>query len=306
MKTRLTTIGLIAPLLAVGCATGPVAPYPDQPDQSFALDQMRAAGFDDINDADISKAKAQQLDDTESSALVAGAFGAANAIAPPAGLSNISAGALGFLSWMAMGDTNPAQESRVIAWVPASLATSPAEAHELMVEEVTDALAVASRETELPNGYRWGEHVHKRVNATKIDRWSIEGPDCGDADSQALCMYQVNFVDWEYAQDDWGETRAPAALGGGAAYRMSEPSNLPSLSPSKILNGGWSAGFPDLALYARMSAELPEWIMLYIAPRRVSYRSDDGDSGLQWKGLGLPILLQGGEAHYFIEPGSPE
>jgi hypothetical protein len=205
---------------------------------------------------------------------------------------------------MAMGETNPAQESRVIAWVPASLADSPKQARELMVAEVTEALAAATQDTDLPNGYRWGEHVHKRINATEIDRWWIDGPDCGDGDSQALCMYQVNFTQWAYVQDDWVKTKAPAALGGGAAYRVSEPSHLPSLAPSKILEGGWSAGFPDLALYARMSEELPDWIMLYLAPRRVSYHSDEGDSELRWKGLGLPILLQLGEAHYFIEPDS--
>lgn len=304
MSIRLTALGLIAPLLAAGCATGPAAPYPDQPNQSFALDQMRAAGFEDIHDADISKAKAAELDDTESSELAASAFGVANALAPPAGLSSISAGALGFMSWMAMGETNPARKSRVIAWVPASRADSPAEARALMVEEVTAALEVAATHTELPTGYRWGSSEHRTTNATEIYRRPIKGPDCGASDSDAFCTYDVHVLQWKYAEDDWTRTHAPAALGGDPAYRLTATGDMPTLSPSKIIDHGWSVGFPDLSLYVRMSEALPEWVMLYLAPRKVSYRSDR--DGKTWRGLGLPMLLHEGGAHYFVSPESEQ
>lgn len=302
MKTRLTTIALIAPLLAAGCATGPTAPYPDQPDQSFALDQMRAAGFDDIHDADISSADAEQLDETESSPLTASVFGAANALSPPAGLSSISAGALGFLSWMAMGERNPADGSRVIAWVPTSLAKTPTEARQLVESEVTAAFDAAAAETRLPQGYRWGDTKHYEISNVERYEWLIEGPDCGEAESEAICMYQLSFLKWEYAEDDWIETRAPEALGGAPAWRMTATDWYPGFSTTKRWPRRWESGFPDLALYARMSKELPDWIALYLAPKKVSFRSDDSDKDSEF--IGLPILLQGGEAHYFIEPDS--
>lgn len=298
MLHRITILALSLPLIATGCATGTKAPYPDQPDQSFALNQMRAAGFEAIHDADISKAQAKQLDDTEASPLAAGAFGAANALTPPAGLSSFSAGALGFMSWMAMGERNPAQTSRVIAWVPASEADSPAEARELVVEELTSALETVTADFDLQEGYRFAGMEKEVDNTWDRYRWPIKGNDCGP--EAWTCQYQVSFNRWGYAQGLWTKTKAPESLGGMPAYRMSEPQYMPAFSPSKFNESEWTAGFPDLSLYAELSDELPDWIMLYLAPRHVSYLS--GGTQYEWEFLGLPILLRDGEAHYFIEP----
>lgn len=259
---------------------------------------MRAAGFDGIDDADISREEAQELDNTEANLLTASVFAGASALDPPAGLSSLGAGALGLLSWLNTGDQNPASTSRVIAWVPAPQADSTADARELFIDEVSNAFDTASADTELPERYRFGEHEQHAGHPWQRYRWLIDGPECGDGDSAARCQYQFSIAKWEYDQDNWNETQAPQALGGFAAYRIMEPSHMPALGVSKAWDGKWEAAFPDLAFYARVSDALPEWALLYLAPKTVSYRRDDGD----FRFLRVPILLHQGDAHYFMAP----
>lgn len=290
----------LAAVVATGCAGTPDGPVTRASGQSRALHLMRAAGFERINDAHPDDASAAGVENTEASVLGASVYGAANLLDPPAGFSGLGAGALGFLSWLSSGQANPARRSHVIAWVPVDEAEGERAAYARMGSELREAMAAALEKTDMPHGYRLGAHTVEEGAGHDIHRWPIRGDGCS-TDSELDCGYAYEFLRWEYAQDAWQRAYQPQMIGGQPAYVMTDASSWPELRPSKTEVAEWFGGFPDLSVYARMSAELPKWMAVYIAPRRVSYKAGP-NKHYTWALTDMPMILHQGKAYYFIEP----
>lgn len=135
--------------------------------------------------------------------------------------------------------------SRVIAWMPLDMAPSRAHAHEQVMARLRAAVQQA-----LP------EHQVSRGSAGGGDYIVIEGPDCAQP-----CRF---------GGEDMGRPMirtAPAWLGGYKAYAW--------LASDWRDVGWWRTAYPSQAgldatqtmkFYRRVSAALPEWLFLYLAP----------------------------------------
>ena len=76
---------------------------------------------------------------------------------------------------------------------------------------------------------------------------------------------------------------------------------MSALWPSVTVSGDWTKPhrdwLPDLAIYQAWSKRLPEWVFLYLAPT-TPISLGNGQGFLQF-----PVVLNKGEALYFVSPG---
>lgn len=272
-----TATTLLAVLALAGCATSNPRPYQSQATDSEALSVMKAGGFRGLEDAELPE----------------------GAVAPPEGgptllgglaYSLIGNGLLGFVSWMSVDDSNPAGKSRVVAWIPKSVAPTEAQAEELTLRLVNEALISAAR-SELSEPFS----LHEENGFTLIRGGACDAKyaRCWVGAYKTAKDSRTAAFDDVKAPDFLGETPAfikrqskayEWGAGGHSSSRLFE-------APKYVLD---IHGF-EIALKA--SAQLPEWIYLYAAPRTLSYQDKDAR-----KMLPFPVVFHQGKVLYFVKP----
>ena len=281
------TSSLLIALSLAGCAAPAPRPYQTKTTDSEALSVMTVAGFRGLKDAEL---PADAIAPDKGGPTLLGGLG----------YSLLGNGLLGFASWMAVDDSNPAGTSRGIAWVPKSLAPTEARAEALIGRLLNEALTAAAR-SDLPAHYSL--HKSERFPDHQYTNW-IRGAAC-DAE-YANCGVIAYKTRDDINGTKFDDVMAPGFLGGA-----------PSFIKRQNRAYGWMAGgttkeslfsrthyvldIPGFEIALKASAQLPEWVYLYAAPMTLSYQ--DGDAR---KMLPYPVVFHQGKALYFVKPLSPE
>lgn len=210
--------------------------------------------------------------------------GAASVIS---GLSSWSAGLLSvgsiFLGPSDLDD--PALVPTMIAWMPESMADSPNQAREKMTAIVANAL---------PTGTVQGYQV-------RVDRYRDFGVAANFAKRGVCGGPIVCAVDVRYIKMPSFATRPPDWLPNGPVYvwtnwqrEATTSSDLRSITMRNLRVD--TEGYEDLpwpedlnarAYLAKLSANLPEWVYIYLPPTEAH---------------GYPLILNQGEPLLFVEP----
>lgn len=287
--------------LIMGCAS---TPYQSKPHMSEALNIMQAAGYKQIRDVDADLyGQRGQVRRTDSTLAGGTAYGISSGLS-----SGLGAGALGFASWMMTGSRNPASRTRLIVWLPEDQASDADSAVQRIQDIAYEALQAAAREVELETPYsiepaRYQGPPWDQANIT----WNhliIRGGECDLEDHHCGYGFGATTVASRRLVE---ATVAPAFLGGYAAYAIKPdsfaftmPYSSTRQSQSWTEPQRWYATFNDLQFLTVASQYMPEWMMIYIAPRTAGTRDADGNRVF----LPYPIILRQGEALYFIRPAS--
>jgi hypothetical protein len=292
-------IFLAAGAVLTGCASTGSTPYQSKPHMSEALNIMRAAGFDQIRDVDASVyGDVGQVRRTDSSLLGGAAFAASSAASPtPLAGGAASAGALGFAAWMLTGSENPAQVSRVLAWVPEAEANSSEAAANKILEVLENAIRKAHEEV-LLNGPYAAHLTH--VKDHPYDRTVnlvVTGGECERTDLR--CGYEFLYSTRRLKPQS---VVTPDFIGSSSSRSFTvNERGFPSFAGSTInRNSIFSAVplFDDYSFLVSMSRHLPEWAMLYVAPGTAATRTENDELVL----LPYPFILRQGEELSFIRP----
>ncbi|RFA27777.1 hypothetical protein CAI21_14280 [Alkalilimnicola ehrlichii] len=303
-------LALILVLLA-GCATSnpshspAVLAYSYDPDASLALNVARAAGIAGISDLpyeeyaalveanpELSSAVSGEVRDVSRANLpVAAAAARISYVSPPTGLSPGAGSVLSAISWLSAGEMVPARETWFIAWLPEGKTLQDLEA------EFLDALFRISPLSEQP-------HERTVLDADSSDpRPYYHTPDCARVRwarmdvFEADCSLGMTFATYWLDPEERSYLRAssfpfpeprpaPQFLGGGG-----ERAHGPVLFGIRTRGVGELAELGDEGIL-QLSANLPAWVYIYYA--RAFTRDFTRFT---------PVVLNSGEAHYFI--GAP-
>jgi hypothetical protein len=253
-----------AALLAVtGCSSLGGASH-----DSFAR-QVASAGGVNVRDVPASRLRGHQgggQEDVTAALMAAGT--AKGYLTPPPGISvGLATGILGAGALVSLMAKDPSDFHRVFAWMPKSEAATPADANRRLKELLVAAVSAAYPD------YRVADVSRKPAGLT-VD---LTGPQC------APCKFGVGEI------VDPKEVVAPAFAGGHESYTWPNsdwkrrafwwnPAGEKSVRVEGITR--------SLDFYQRVSAQLPAWVFLYIAPTQ----------GV----TSMPVILNQGRAHLFV------
>lgn len=292
MSTRSSVALVTALCLSVSaCATAP-APYQGPSHESRALSVVTAVDLVGLKDAKQSQGASVS---SPGSTLPGAAFtGGLNSLSAPPGFSSLGAGLMGFASafFSGPGPEAAASTSRVIAWMPLSEAETPDAAIGKLDQMVQARFAEVLSRVDLGEGYS-AQTAEKDTGGYRRTTVMVKGGECDEP--KVRCAYGLTSLPRPV------QGFAPAFLGGYPAWSYTRTSGIPILEPSFRDHRSWRASFratfPDLEVYRRLSAALPDWVYLYLAPQRVSYWNEQ-QQRLQF--LPYPVVLNRGEALFFV------
>ena len=279
------TTSLLIALTLTGCAAPTPRPYQAKATDSEALSVMTAAGFRGLKDAEL---PADAVAPDKGGPTLLGGLG----------YSLLGNGLLGFASWMAVDDSNPAGTSRVIAWVPKSLAPTDAQAEALIDRLLNEALIAAAR-SELPAQYSLRKP--DQFPDYQYTTW-IRGAACDAEYAHCGAGAYKTVKDLEGTKFD--DVMAPGFLGGAPSFVKRQNRAYEWRAGGTTKERLFSAGhyvldIPGFEIALKASAQLPEWVYLYAAPMTLSYQ--DGDAR---KMLPYPVMLHQGKVLYFVKPAA--
>jgi outer membrane lipoprotein SlyB len=282
MKTAILTVAAAALVLQACASSGPRSGYEGLPSDSRAYRIAQAAGIEDVRDVELPGSENLSMAGPNlfNSASAGGVVGA---LAPAAGLTSISSGALGLLSGMA---TQRATPSRLIAWVPTTLAPTPHEAADLVVQYI--------READIPG--IWNQTVVDAEMLPPIPssdgedlRYPIKHPDCM---TETSCQYWLSQLRYKYEPNVLPPKSEPQA--DSSFIVMNFPGNS---YYSNTLGNPPVPKFPDIDVISEISRRLPEWIYLYIPPKGAGIRDKDGNISF----ISFPFIMNKGDILLFVK-----
>ncbi|HYG91095.1 MAG TPA: hypothetical protein VD978_33125 [Azospirillum sp.] len=285
-------------------------PYqPRTATESHALQIVNAANLLGLRDADVPKDASAPSGSSE--LIKAGAFGTLNYLSPPPGFTSVAAGALGFASFFLTGPSaeEASRTSTLLAWMPRSEAATAEEARQKLDTLVQHELAAVLAETSLPKGYsldkqvrQWtltppGNNFSLTTYQSTQTIWFIRGGECSEP--KVLCRYHVSLGLRPV------ERAAPAVLGGYPAWAYIRNEGLSDIPPTffdqRESRGMIRATFPDMEVLQKLSARLPAWAFIYVAPDNMAYTSEaTGKPTL----MRFPVVLNKGKPLYFVRGGT--
>lgn len=279
MKQTYAYISLMILLLALclgGCASP--KPYVSNPKMSEAQNIIKAAGM--VHNLDIVAPDNGSLA-TNVAGAVTHSMSHGGSLLASAGLR----GGVSFLGGLVLGSRDPEAYSKIVAWMPKEMATSPEEAKGKMDSMLSAALWDALKETPFPDGYS--------PNKTAgTDTFLIEGNGCVNKPNQGVCRYAFTVSAPEVLP-------APDFLNGGESWAWTLHKWPIGLSPATF-SGDRKPHFPDYQVYEKMSAKLPEWVYIYLAPSFASWRVSVERPGGTYGFLSMPVVLNKGNTLYFL------
>lgn len=269
MNKAILFLVLICQFVLIGCTTSnPVHQYNDK--ESKALNIYKAAGLTGIADV-------KMPEEMRKSSGSNGTYALANGIvnynsASFLNLSPWSAFGLGFLSALSTSNMDPNSDG-IIAWMPTTLAKNKDEAVEVMMQLFIDATKKIADDKKLtfktkPERFGYTSYfLFKKDNKCKN---SPNDPECWYFWGAKLSSVSVqpSFLN--------NETKD--------AYFFAKSDSRYYISESTLMD--------KFTFLKTLSANLPDWIVFYYAPKKVS------------KGKTPPLIINKGEILYFITPES--
>jgi hypothetical protein len=290
-------------LTVVGCASPSERRMEVRDDESFAMHILRAADIRGLRDAP--RDAAMQFGGLETGVVGASDIGrighvALNAANPAGGASALGAGlGAGLLSFFMVPGDAPAESSAIVAWVPAGMAETPEAAQAYLMDTIERTMLPIMKE-HFPDATSI-----KTVRSSKIvgsgvpERRGVVaewvGGICADLDYQR-CRVGAGM----FGRDTPLKRTTPLIMNGGEAWQFSRLNGAITLRSAAIDDDfmkHFRARIDEVSFYTDASAQLPEWVFIYIAPNRMGFRDQNGDLKL----YPLPVILNQGRAHYFVK-----
>ena len=294
---------IIAGALLGGCAS---KPYESNPKYSFALNVMKATGSTEIKDSE-SEEDATKIRDGGPTVVGTVGYGIIGALSNPGsglGIGSVMDGLLHGGAGLAVANPKaPENSPHLYAWMPTEMAATQDEAHARLGDILLEALKKALADTELPAGYVADSPRLDNPRYPKHIASSIVGEGCSPS-GPAFCGYVIYSLKKGFKA---GLVTPPDFIG-------TEPSPHWALfdaygvgGASFVLDKTPAARFPDLEVYQKLSANLPEWVFIYLAPQKIwpgqramtSIRTTNG-----FVPLGKSVILNKGQVHLFVKPNS--
>jgi len=261
---------LLIAFFASGCAAP--KPYVSDPENSHALNVLRAAGARYIKDVEVEDFEKQKVEGVGHGDLLTSAW-----------LVLFGGGWGTGLSYWGATDDAPEASSHIFAWMPKEMAENGKEANDILRELVAQALGKALTgpdAVEMPEWYEVGDVKQYLVE--------IEGRDCDKV--MVGCQYGIP------RRTKPGKMGfAPDFLGSKEAWEFTfNQKNAPWLFFASLKTNAPDS--PDTDVYLKASEYLPEWVFLYLAPG-ISSRTSEGFAPQPY-----PALLNQGKIYYFVKP----
>lgn len=279
-------VALALALMVSGCAS---SPYQSRDSRSVAGNVAHAADMKDIRDAKV--APDQYRSYRAQRAAVDTGFNAL-LLTSDAGLGlDLVDGLMGGILWTMLSPADPSAYSKVIAWMPASMADD----REAAREKFSDIALEAIKAVLIERGANW-ELVHNdRATKRESKNWilfeSHEWNCAGDLqDVKTNCRVAIDIMNPE--DTDFSPDFVQMHTG-QRSYAFDGSSRFGS---NIAVGGPEGATVPWEELSAAISQQLPPWAYLYKAAGK-SYR-DDGST------VPFPHIYHQGKAHLFIRPDS--
>lgn len=313
MKSHSIIVVLLAAgLVLSGCAgmTKP-KPYVSDPEHSFAWNVARAGGIKvkDVPWEEVQKAREEALAkgapvaDSGPSALGAASYGVVHGLSTGSFLH----GGLGALSWLSLGGSHDSSEfSAVLVWMPKAMAASPEKAGEKIETMVRKAYEKALAETVFPPGYTVSTELKTILVGKRLKRigYFISGNECDNKNIDAR-YHIIHFPMLAKAFHLKGVKMlpdkgvAPNFVFSGECWTC----HLPIYGCTFVDNSEFLPKklpkFPDLEVFRRTSENLPDWVSIYLSPASKISMSDENGG---FKFLELPLIMNKGKTHFFVEP----
>jgi hypothetical protein len=290
-------------LALVGCATPSERRLEVRDDESFAMHILRAADISGLRDAP--REAAMNFGGLETGVVGASDIGrvghvALSALNPVGGASALGAGlGAGFLSFFMVPGDAPAESSAIVAWAPKSFADTSAEAEIKLLALLKKAFQSAVTGTEFEN-YEFTEgEIEDRFSSngemTRSFKYVNRQGRCAEME-YGRCQSVIAVGNRSHARLE----PAPLIIGSGERWEFSPNRGLIKLWPlarDSEFPHYYRAMADELGLYTTVSAQLPEWVFIYVAPNRMGFRDENGGLKL----YPLPVILNQGRAHYFVK-----
>lgn len=249
-----------------GCATAPVAKYNDK--ISYASNLAAAAHAFTIRDTEVPK---DQLGDLDKKGISDIAWLGAAGISPPPGVSQgfslgITTAALIF------GPKDPAGKSRILVWVPKDLVTPNETPKQIAVKTLSDA-------------YKKTADFYELQSMTKDTSAYL-----GFSSSKDLSKVGDNVLAFVLADELKKEVDAPEIVGGKKSYLYTTD---PYREYASNLIVGDFKSVNDFEFLKRLSAEMPEWVVMYFKPDSLTINGGKNK---------FPFIMQKGKIHLFVVP----
>ncbi|MFH7585770.1 hypothetical protein [Oceanimonas smirnovii] len=277
-KLKSLTMVMLA-VASVGCV---VSPRDYDSEQSRALNLARAG---DIYDMDLRDSK----DGTSSYSK--GIFGSLLKIASLATSFDAPLRHLSGTQTLMFNATDimmtpdkPSARPSLMGWMPASMATSEAQAREQYVELVDQAILQAAKDMAL-NATKLNNVKTPAIDGHPLMLWSIESAEHGcDVDQ---CMIAYNIKNPYY----W---KTPSYIEGGEPESYNIAANHPKKYSRFIFRqSGEQLSFPMDKFYRTVSGSLPSWMVMYFPPNTVAQNGEL---------LPYPVMYEQGQQLMFKEP----
>ncbi|WHQ45857.1 hypothetical protein [Alcaligenes faecalis] len=280
---KIVSLAVVATLLT-GCATSK-QPRPNDPNHSRALNIALAADLRDIKDTKVSSSQYQSMQ--RGNVVFDAGWTWANYVNPAPGFTSGFGLGLGVASIL-FPQKSAAASNSLMAWIPADQALGKADAKEKILKAGTEAIenALERLNFRIRDKARQ-EHPHLGSAVGYV----IEDPNggCGSGEEGELASCAIVL-----AIDHIDEGYSPVALTGQSypAYVLN------SSSPGKrsILNirSEPESKLNQVDLYLEISKEMPDWMAVYVAPKRAL----DGEG----KENPMPFIALQGKIELFVLP----
>lgn len=271
MEIRKTVCALLVAAAVTGCASKPKYTIADMQNPettpvekwSEAMVYARTMGISGLYDVpqDLAQAEAQLQSGLNSATGADLITSGVSSVSGPIGISSVTVAGVGLaMDLLGAGIGQTWQHSIIAAWVPATMASTPQEASSVVEREYSKARNRAfplgrSSESNLPSKFPIG---HPEYYGNKFPK----------EENSVLFEDDAKFTPGIIGE---GMSYGPIYLSGKTLYLDGRRNNMRREEAAKAL-----------------SAELPDWFVVYEAPRPYS------------KPAAPPMILRGGQSYYFV------
>jgi len=183
-----------------------------------------------------------------------------------------------------MTPDNPSARPSLMGWMPASMASSEAQAYEQYVDLVDQAIRLAANDMAL-SATKLSNVETPEIDGHPLVLWSIESTEYGCGVGQCVVAYNIK------TPNRW---RSPAYVEGTEPESYNIAANHPeNYSRLVFRQSGEQLSFPVDEFYRTVSGALPSWMVVYFPPGTVI---QDGEP------LPYPVLYEQGQRLMFKEP----
>jgi hypothetical protein len=183
-----------------------------------------------------------------------------------------------------MTPDDPSARPSLMGWMPASMATSEAQAYEQYVDLVDQAIRLAANDMAL-SATKLSNVETPEIDGHPLMLWSIESTEHGCGAGQCVVAYNIKTPNL------W---KSPAYVEGAEPESYNIAANHPeNYSRLVFRQSGEQLSFPVDEFYRTVSGALPSWMLMYFPPGTVIQDSEP---------LPYPVLYEQGQRLMFKEP----